>query len=85
MTIPKLGQHHLNMISAWIGAVATLAVLIVHPPNAINHPALPLVLAAIAITVFIAIIRLKPTQDATLALSGTLGATFTALSYCLIQ
>jgi hypothetical protein len=33
MTILKLSRHTLNMISAWIGALATLTVLIVHPPT----------------------------------------------------
>jgi hypothetical protein len=86
MTIPKLAPHALNMISAWISALATLTVLIVlRPPIWLHHVAVPTALAVLAIAIVITITRLKPGPDATLALSGGLGAAFSALSFCLIQ
>jgi hypothetical protein len=85
MAIPKLAQQTLNMISAWIGSFATLTLLIVRAPTWRHHTALPAALAVLALAILITITRFKPDRDTTLALSGGLGAAFSALSYCLIQ
>ena len=87
MTIPKLRPHTLNMIAAWIGSLATLSILILRNPTWMRHAMLPVapILAAFALLIITAIVRLKPDKDTILALSGTLGATFSALSYCLFQ
>jgi hypothetical protein len=87
MTIPKLGQPTLNMISAWIGAIATLALLVSQSPAGMHHVGLPIapLLAAIAGILIVTISRFKPDEATMLALSGGLGAVFSALTYCLIQ
>jgi hypothetical protein len=52
-----------------------------------HHAMVPVapILAAFALLIIATIVRFKPDKDTTLALSGTLGATFSALSYCLFQ
>ena len=87
MTLPKLRPHTLNMIAAWIGSIATLSILILRNPIWMHRAIVPVapILAAFALAIIATIVRLKPDGDTILALSGTLGATFSALSYCLFQ
>jgi hypothetical protein len=87
MTLPKLRPQTLNMIAAWIGSIATLSILILRNPTWMHRATFPIatILAAVALLIIATIVRLKPHPDTILALSGTLGATFSALSYCLFQ
>lgn len=82
----RTGPHIRNMVAAWTGAISSLALLIAQWPTRI-HPGFltALLCTAAAGVILVTIIRFEPDEAATLALSGGLGAAFSALSYCLVQ